>query len=104
MGKTKSSEIRDLDNKIDSLTDVRDALASEISLLEGRIERQRRSLEASPEKERAVYVFDEDDKTAVAFDDFFSKTDPEVDQIRDDLLNDSRPRRRFSVLSARLGG
>ena len=108
MGETNSSKIRDLDNKIDSLSNVRDALESEISLLEERIEQQRESLKAKSDvqsgKEGGIYVFDEEDRTAVAFDEFFSKTDPEVDKIRDDLLNDSPPRHRFSVLSARLGG
>ncbi len=109
MGQTKSSEIRDLDNEILSLSNVRDALESEISVLEERIEQQRQTLNKKPsnkrdDKDGGIYVFDDGDQTAEAFDDFFSKTDPEVDRIRDDLLNDSPPRRRFSVLSARLGG
>ena len=111
MTQTSKSSRKELDAEIVELSDIRDGLVSEISELELDLERQRETPVSESESDAPVdceeddesrYVFDEGDKAAADFDQFFSTADPEVEKIRDDLLNDSPPRRRFAALSARL--
>lgn len=100
MSRSMQAKAKKLDEEIIELVARRETLESEVLLLEGRIA----DSDSGKIVDSGLYEFDEGDKTAVAFDEFYGDVDPKLEKIRNDLLNDSSRRRRFSLLPVRLGG
>ena len=103
MKRAMKLKVEELGDEIVELSARRDSLASQVLVLEERLGDGKDS-KIAKRVGPTIYEFDEQDRTALAFDEFYGDIDPQIEKIRDDLLNDSDRRRRFSVLSARLGG